>query len=100
MFVTENPTATITLDRLADLGINLVELPANFVVRYMAMDAGGCWYLFDSLPIYDSGEWTIRSGHWHELGVEALDGGVQIPECGKGRAPRDSLIKIITAPNQ
>jgi hypothetical protein len=95
--VAENQLASIIVKTPAELGIAQVPLPSNFVARYMAMDAGGCWYLFDSHPIYDCGEWTIRGGHWVELGIDGIDGGVRTPECAKGLSARDSLFEIAEA---
>lgn len=97
MTLVENKPATQPVKTLAELGIAQVQLPANFVARYMAMDASGCWYIFDSRPVYDCGEWTICGGHWVELGIDGIDGGVRTPECAKGLSARDSLFEITTA---
>lgn len=94
MSATENQLAKRSVRTPVELGINEVPFPPNFVARYMAMDASGCWYVFDTQPVYDSGEWVIRSGHWSEIGIDGVDGDLATPEFAKGLHAKDTLFEI------
>jgi hypothetical protein len=96
MFATDSPVAIASVRSAVDLGINDVPFPPNFVARYVAMDAGGCWHAFDTCPTYDAGEWTAQGGKWHELGIH----GVEITSaCARGLTPRDCLFEIDETPS-
>lgn len=94
MSATETQLAKTSIRTPVELGINEVPFPPTFVARYMAMDASECWYVFDTRPTYDSGEWVIRSGHWYEIGIDGVDGNLGMPEFAKGLPAKDTLFTI------
>lgn len=94
MSATENLLAKTSVRTSIELGINEIPFPPHFIARYMAMDASGCWYVFDTQPIYDSGEWVIRNGHWYEIGIDGVDGDLGMPEFAKGLPAKDTLFEI------
>ncbi|WP_151638079.1 hypothetical protein [Noviherbaspirillum aerium] len=97
MSATENQLAKTSVATFAELGISEIMFPKDFTARYVAMDASGCWYVFDGHPTYESGEWRIRNGYWMELRINGIDGGLHLPECATGVSAEDSLIEISEA---
>ncbi len=94
-------TQAITLNTpvktAAELGLTGIEFPGDFVARFMAMDASGCWYAFDARPVFEYEEWKVSGGKWYEIGNDDKDGTVRTPGFARGMAAQDALFEIASA---
>lgn len=88
---------TIPVKTAAELGLTGIDFPSDFVARFMAMDASGCWYAFDVQPTYEHDEWKASGGKWFEIGDDEKDGVVRTPAFARGVAAQDALFEIALA---
>lgn len=87
----------IPVKTAAELGLSGIEFPGDFVARFMAMDASGCWYAFDARPTYEYEEWKLSSGKWFEIGSDEKDGATRTPAFARGMAAQDALFEVAVA---